>query len=386
MTYQVMPSLSPEDYEQLKADIAERGVLVPVELDEAGNVLDGHHRIKAAQELGLEKWPQIVRIGMSEDEKRTHARKLNMARRHLSREQKRELIATAARENPTKTDREIADDLGVSHVTVADVRHSSNELCNGQNDQCTRITRDGRVFPAKREPAHQPSPTEPPASIAPTAEYEAVAAKLSPEAIEGLTIQRPGWVAPQREDEQPDEKGERQASEPLVNRTNFTGNNQWFTPQEHIDLARRVLGEIDLDPATHPIAQERVQAKAFFTEEDDGLGREWHGRVWLNPPYAQPAIEQFVDKMIAEHGAGRVSQAVMLTHNYTDTGWFHKAARACSAICFTRGRVRFVSPSGDLASPTQGQAFFYFGNRPEEFAREFSDCGFLVEVRNVSGR
>jgi hypothetical protein len=34
----------------------------------------------------------------------------------------------------------------------------------------------------------------------------------------------------------------------LANRTSFTGNNQWFTPPEHIELARRVLGEIDLDP------------------------------------------------------------------------------------------------------------------------------------------
>jgi len=49
--YQVMPDLTPIEYEALKADIAERGVLIPVEVDENGQLLDGHHRVRAWQEL-----------------------------------------------------------------------------------------------------------------------------------------------------------------------------------------------------------------------------------------------------------------------------------------------------------------------------------------------
>ena len=165
-----------------------------------------------------------------------------------------------------------------------------------------------------------------------------------------------------------------------VNRTTFTGNNEWFTPQEHVERARRVLGEIDLDPASHVIAQSRVQAKAFFTEKDDGLTKDWAGRIWLNPPYAQPAIGHFVDKIVEEVGSGRVEQAIMLTHNYTDTAWFQKAARAASSLCFTRGRIRFVSPTGEVAAPTQGQTFFYFGPDADRFHAVFSEIGFVVEV------
>ena len=51
--YQVMPSLSDAEYESLKSDIAAHGVLVPVEYDEDGNVLDGFHRIKACKEIGI---------------------------------------------------------------------------------------------------------------------------------------------------------------------------------------------------------------------------------------------------------------------------------------------------------------------------------------------
>jgi phage N-6-adenine-methyltransferase len=163
-----------------------------------------------------------------------------------------------------------------------------------------------------------------------------------------------------------------------VRGTTGTGENEWHTPVEYIDLARSVLGEFDLDPASSKAAQKTVGATEFFTEEDNGLEQEWHGRVWLNPPYAQPAIAHFVAKLIAERVAGRVTEAIMLTHNYTDTAWFQDAAAIADAICFTRGRVRFVDPEGELAAPTQGQAFFYFGDNRAKFIAGFANVGFVV--------
>lgn len=178
----------------------------------------------------------------------------------------------------------------------------------------------------------------------------------------------------------PEDQREAVRETTLVNRTSFTGNNEWFTPDATLAAARAVLGAFDLDPASHPVAQERVQAERFFTAEDDGLAQEWHGRVWLNPPYAQPAIENFVDKMVSEVASRRVTAAIMLTHNYTDTAWFQKAAVAAQAICFTRGRVRFVSPTGELAAPTQGQAFFFYGHDVAVFREGFRNIGLVVEV------
>lgn len=81
--YQQLAPLRPEEREALKADIAKRGVLVPVEVDEDGNILDGFHRTEIAQELGIEA-PTIVRSGWSEEAKVEHAIKINMLRRHLS--------------------------------------------------------------------------------------------------------------------------------------------------------------------------------------------------------------------------------------------------------------------------------------------------------------
>lgn len=163
-----------------------------------------------------------------------------------------------------------------------------------------------------------------------------------------------------------------------VRGTQGTGENEWFTPVEYIELARGVLGEIDLDPATHEQAQAIVRAARYFTKPENGLEREWHGRVWLNPPYAQPLIADFVSKMCAERKAGRITAAIMLTHNYTDTTWFHEAAGVADAICFTRGRVKFYEPDGTIAAPTQGQAFFYLGNDLDLFASKFAAIGLVV--------
>src|SRR5262249_56141272 len=73
-----------------------------------------------------------------------------------------------------------------------------------------------------------------------------------------------------------------------VRGTHNTGYYEWYTPARYIELAREVLGEIDLDPASSAKAQEIVKAQRYFTLEQDGLIRPWHGRVWLNPPYHQP--------------------------------------------------------------------------------------------------
>ena len=82
--------------------------------------------------------------------------------------------------------------------------------------------------------------------------------------------------------------------------------------------------------------------------------------------------------MVAERYSGRVTDAIMLTHNYTDTAWFHEGADTADAICFTRGRIRFVDPDGDVCAPTQGQAFFYYGDHAADFIRRFREIGLVV--------
>jgi phage N-6-adenine-methyltransferase len=139
-----------------------------------------------------------------------------------------------------------------------------------------------------------------------------------------------------------------------------------------------VLGKIELDPASSDIAQETVRAVRYYTKEQDGLAQEWVGRVWMNPPYAKGDIEPFVAKLVAEYLAGNVKAAIMLTNNSADTEWFHKAASHATAICLTRGRIKFADPNSDRAAPLQGQAFFYFGRDVKKFASMYATAGAVV--------
>ena len=163
----------------------------------------------------------------------------------------------------------------------------------------------------------------------------------------------------------------------IGHRTQGTGFNEWYTPSIYIEAAAATMGGIDLDPASSNKAQKTVKAARFYTVKDNGLSHEWHGRVWLNPPYSRDLIGVFIKQLVNEYQAGRTSQAICLTHNYTDTEWFHAAESAAASICFTRGRIAFEDQMGSLCQPTQGQAFFYFGTRLEKFKKVFSEYGFV---------
>ena len=141
-------------------------------------------------------------------------------------------------------------------------------------------------------------------------------------------------------------------------------------------------GEISLDPASCAEAQKRVKAKAFFDEYSDGLAREWHGRVFLNPPYSTPLIRAFVDKLITEFKSGRVSSAILLANDQTDANWFQKAATAASVFGFPYKRLNFYSPDRDSSNQLCNSALFYFGDAPARFQAAFSDMAYFCRLVN----
>ena len=156
-----------------------------------------------------------------------------------------------------------------------------------------------------------------------------------------------------------------------------TGENEWYTPPEYIAMAREVMGGIDLDPASSAEANKVVGAVTFFNAEADGLARAWVGRVWLNPPYSRDLMPRFVEKLKVEFLSGDVSAANMVTHNNTDTGWFHSLAEVTGAICFPAKRIRFYRGE-EAAAPVNGQMFIYLGDGTARFTEVFSSIGFVM--------
>jgi len=155
--------------------------------------------------------------------------------------------------------------------------------------------------------------------------------------------------------------------------------NDWYTPGKYIEAARSTLGIIDIDPASSELAQETVKATTYFTEETNGLDKEWLGKVWMNPPYSMPEIQQFIDKLFESN----VEEWIVLTNNSSDTGWFHKLLDGADLVCFTKGRVGFENIQGDTMATRQGQTFFYKGKNHIKFIEEFNRFGAIMEVLHV---
>ncbi len=171
-------------------------------------------------------------------------------------------------------------------------------------------------------------------------------------------------------------------SNPAPHVTHNSGENEWYTPAKYIDAARAVMGGIDLDPASSLIANQTVQAAMYYTAEDNGLSRPWSGRVWLNPPYAQPLIGLFCGALRDALESGTVAEAISLTNNATETAWFADLLANAAAVCFVRGRIKFVDMSGrESGAPLQGQVVVYSGPNVTEFGRLFSVFGEVLYVR-----
>jgi len=150
--------------------------------------------------------------------------------------------------------------------------------------------------------------------------------------------------------------------------------NERYTPACYIESARAVMGGIDVDPASDPLANETVRAGVFYTLSDDGLAHEWPGRVWLNPPYGGDQVK-FIARLMEQTEAGTTKQAVVLVNAHaTDTTWF--APLWDHTLCFTDHRINFYgSPGG---GSTHGSVFVYLGPNICVFAREFDQWGNVV--------
>jgi len=154
------------------------------------------------------------------------------------------------------------------------------------------------------------------------------------------------------------------------------GSEHWYTPLPHIEAARSVLGGIDLDPASSDIANRTVRAGRYYTERHDGLRQEWAGRVWMNPPYGEPA-GRFVAKLAEHLDDGTVSAAVVLVSLHAmSAGWFRPLFKGI--LCVTSGRLKFTDEEGNAGSPTFGSVFTYFGPDGHRFAKEFAQFGHIL--------
>jgi len=113
--------LTDGEYATLRESIAEHGVQAPLVLGEYG-IIDGRHRWQVCKELGIEDIPVVFIQGKSEDEEHDLSISLNIARRHLDLNQKKEIARSELHRNFARSDRSIAGLCGLNHETVGVIR------------------------------------------------------------------------------------------------------------------------------------------------------------------------------------------------------------------------------------------------------------------------
>lgn len=357
----LIPPLSAEERQQLEENIAEHGgardPLVVWASKGTLTLLDGHNRYDICTRLELPFDVHELRF-KSREEAEDWIDKNQLGRRNLDARQMS--LLRGRRYNRTKLTPEQSGALqGEGSDKMSDPRSAASLAAeHGVNEKTIR--RDGEFAEAVETLG---------------IEREIVAGEIDAPKHEIVAAAKALPEQPTRE--QVAEAVEAVKSRPHV--ANNSGDNEWYTPKEYIEAARQVLGELHLDPASNPLANDIVQAATFYTAEDTGLDKDWHGNVWMNPPYESGLIGQFAEKLCDSYASGNVTGAIVLVNNATETRWFQSLAEQASAACFPKGRVKFWHPR-KVAVPLQGQAILYLGPNTDEFARAFSQFGFCMEA------
>jgi len=126
---------------------------------------------------------------------------------------------------------------------------------------------------------------------------------------------------------------------------------EWLTPPDLV----KMLGDFDLDPCS-PVNPPFVHAPINYSILDNGLKREWFGRVYMNPPYGKD-MHLWLNKL-QKHGNG-----IALIFARTETKcFFENVWDKADALLFVKGRIRFYNVEGiQKGTPGAPSVFIAYG-------------------------
>jgi ParB-like chromosome segregation protein Spo0J len=111
------PLMEGDDLQKLADDISARGLLHQIVLHE-GKILDGRNRYRAAAVAKVTLAPKDFRELPVGTDPKAYVISANLHRRHLTAEQKRDLLAELIKIDPSKSNRQIAEEAKVDKNTV----------------------------------------------------------------------------------------------------------------------------------------------------------------------------------------------------------------------------------------------------------------------------
>lgn len=149
--------------------------------------------------------------------------------------------------------------------------------------------------------------------------------------------------------------------------------DEWITPFWILEK----LGEFDLDPCS-PINPPWKTANKLYTKQDDGLTKDWFGRVWCNPPYGKHT-KVWLEKL-ADHGSGTA-----LIFARTETKMFFDFVwNRASAILFLKKRLNFhyVDGTRSNAPAPAPSVLISYGASDAEKLKTSNISGMFIPLQN----
>ena len=158
-------------------------------------------------------------------------------------------------------------------------------------------------------------------------------------------------------------------------------SDNYYTPSALIEIERRVMGGVDLDPCSSELANKTVQANRIYTLENsmflNSLACE---SMHFNPPYSNPM--PYVDRVVYEYQQGVIGQICGIFNTDNSTKWFAEIAKIATAYCFLRDRVQFIDATNTrldkMTSNNKPQFIFYAGHNTTRFIKEFDSLGLCL--------
>lgn len=166
-------------------------------------------------------------------------------------------------------------------------------------------------------------------------------------------------------------------------------SNERYTPQTVIDLAKKVIGHINIDPASCEYANSIVDADVFYDYRQDGLKHKWYGSGWCNPPYgiikgmAYGYQQLFSYKAVEEYNAGRLKQMILLLNGLSPyRGWFKELEG--HPMCLYEHNVVYYNKDTEKLKHGFGSCFLYIGPSEDTFYDVFSPYGLILKAMKSS--
>jgi len=126
--------------------------------------------------------------------------------------------------------------------------------------------------------------------------------------------------------------------------------DEWYSPAF---IFNTLNVRFDLD-VCHPARPTNVPCDKYFTKEDDALSQDWHGFVWMNPPYSNP--RPFIEKWL-DHGDGLALLPM------AKSKWFNELMESEAKFVLMPSNMKFEDEEGKNISLMMGTMLWAIGDR-----------------------